>query len=65
MNNSKILRIIMKEYNLTRLQIAKILLVSLPTVVSWLSQVKSKKHREMPDRMIEFLKLSRSKYEHR
>jgi predicted transcriptional regulator len=55
-NQSK-LRAIIKERGLKRREIAELLNVSIPAVNSWLSPANNKMHREMPDRMIEFLEL--------
>lgn len=57
MDNQQKLRALMLERGLTRLNISQIAGVSTSTVDSWLMPITSKHHRNLTDRMLEFLEL--------
>ncbi len=57
MDNRKQLKQLMDEYGLTYAEVAKMLDTSIRTVGAWLRPADASDHRNMPDRMIEFLKL--------
>lgn len=57
MSNQTELRALMGEYQLTRPQTAELAGVSVYTLDAWLSSKRSKKHRNMPDRSLELIRL--------
>lgn len=54
-NNVRHLRRVMKEYSLTRPQVAQALCVHLSAVDRWLSPSGSKSYRKMPDMAVKLL----------
>jgi hypothetical protein len=57
MNNAEQLREYKRLYGLTSLQVSQIMGISPYTVMSWLVNSDSAKHRPMPDNKLDYLKL--------
>lgn len=60
--NVKTLRLIMTEHKLTRRDVSTLLSMSISSIDAWLSPNSSARHRKMPDRMLELLKLKIKEY---
>jgi transcriptional regulator with XRE-family HTH domain len=54
--NVRLLKELMKRYELTRPKVAEILGMSLSSVDAWLADITSTRYRKMPSRMLELLK---------
>lgn len=57
MTNAQQLYDLMMQHGLTRREAADMISYSLPTINAWLAPATAKKHRPMPDRALESLKL--------